>query len=120
MRSHSRLRKVAGEKARLKLADPIPALNKRHIRIGETTLQTTLVEGTRLGGTCLVRGCIPSKALIHAAGQFEAMTDAVGGNRCGISLAAPPSLDFAETIRWKDGIVDRLANAAAFPIAQAA
>jgi dihydrolipoamide dehydrogenase len=80
------------------------------IRAGQLGLDTTLVEGVRLGGTCLVRGCIPSKALIHAAGQFEAMASAVGGNRFGISLATAPSLDFAETIRWKDGIVAKLTN----------
>jgi dihydrolipoamide dehydrogenase len=80
------------------------------IRAGQLGLETTLVEGSRLGGTCLVRGCIPSKALIHAAGQFEAMAGAVGGNRFGISLAAPPNLDFAATIRWKDGIVARLSS----------
>jgi dihydrolipoamide dehydrogenase len=80
------------------------------IRAGQLGLQTILVEGVRLGGTCLVRGCIPSKALIHAAGQFEAMAGAVGGNRFGISLAAPPSLDFAATVRWKDGIVAKLSN----------
>jgi dihydrolipoamide dehydrogenase len=78
------------------------------IRAGQLGLQTILVEGVRLGGTCLVRGCIPSKALIHAAGQFEAMAGAVGGNRLGISVAAPPSLDFAATVRWKDGIVAKL------------
>ncbi|WP_158815222.1 dihydrolipoyl dehydrogenase [Methylocapsa sp. S129] len=80
------------------------------IRAGQLGLDVTLVESVRLGGTCLVRGCIPSKALIHAAGQFEAMTHAVGGNRFGISLSAPPSLDFGETIRWKDAIVARLSN----------
>jgi dihydrolipoamide dehydrogenase len=80
------------------------------IRAGQLGLETTLVEGVRLGGTCLVRGCIPSKALIHTAGQFEAMTQAVGGNRLGISLPAAPHLDFGETIRWKDGIVAKLSN----------
>ena len=38
------------------------------IRAGQLGLDTVLVEADRLGGTCLVRGCIPSKALIHAAG----------------------------------------------------
>jgi dihydrolipoamide dehydrogenase len=80
------------------------------IRAGQLGLETTLVEGVRLGGTCLVRGCIPSKALIHAAGAFEAMAHAVGGDRFGISLDAPPRLDFAKTLRWKDGIVDKLSN----------
>jgi dihydrolipoamide dehydrogenase len=80
------------------------------IRAGQLGLETTLVEGIRLGGSCLVRGCIPSKALIHAAGEFEAMMHAVGGNRFGISLSAAPSLDFAQTIRWKDAIVSKLSN----------
>jgi dihydrolipoamide dehydrogenase len=40
------------------------------IRAGQLGIATTLVEGDKLGGTCLNIGCIPSKALIHAAGQF--------------------------------------------------
>ena len=41
------------------------------IRAGQLGLDTIIVEGERSGGTCLVRGCIPSKALIHAATRFE-------------------------------------------------
>jgi dihydrolipoamide dehydrogenase len=80
------------------------------IRAGQLGLETTLVEGVRLGGTCLVRGCIPSKALIHVAGQFAAMASAVEGGRLGISLSTPPRLDFVETMRWKDGIVAKLST----------
>ena len=36
------------------------------IRCGQLGLDTTLVEGHRLGGTCLNVGCIPSKAMIHS------------------------------------------------------
>jgi dihydrolipoamide dehydrogenase len=36
------------------------------------------------------------------------MTAAADGGRYGISLAAPPRLDFGGTVRWKDGIVDQL------------
>ena len=78
------------------------------IRCGQLGLQTVLVEADRLGGTCLIRGCIPSKAIIHAADQFNDMAKATGHGRYGISLAAPPQLDFRETVQWKDGIVDRL------------
>lgn len=78
------------------------------IRCGQLGLDTVLVEADRLGGTCPIRGCIPSKALIHAAGQYAAMTSAAQSARFGIRLAAPPQLDFAETVRWKDGIVDQL------------
>jgi len=78
------------------------------IRAGQLGLDTVLVEADRLGGTCLIRGCIPSKALIHAAGEFAAMAAAAAGGRFGIALAAPPTLDLAETVRWKDGVVGRL------------
>jgi len=78
------------------------------IRAGQLGLDTVLVEKDRLGGTCLIRGCIPSKALIHAADRFAGVADAVGGNTLGIALDAPPRLDLARTVKWKDGIVDRL------------
>ncbi len=84
------------------------------IRAGQLGLDTVLVESGRLGGTCLIRGCIPSKALIHAAGQFEVMRRAAEGEgRFGIRLPQPPELDFARTVQWKDGIVQRLDNGVA-------
>jgi dihydrolipoamide dehydrogenase len=78
------------------------------IRAGQLGLDTVLVGKNRLGGTCLVCGCIPSKALIHAADRFAGMADAVGGNALGIALEQPPRLDLARMVGWKDGIVDRL------------
>jgi dihydrolipoyl dehydrogenase len=78
------------------------------IRAGQLGLDTVLVEAERLGGTCLIRGCIPSKALIHAAEKFDSMRRSVGGDALGITLREPPSLDLARTVLWKDGIVDRL------------
>ncbi len=83
------------------------------IRAGQLGLDTVLVEAGRLGGTCLVRGCIPSKALIHAAGKFDDMRRAVGGDATGIMLGEPPSIDMARTMLWKDGIVDRLSGGVA-------
>src|SRR6266851_3485690 len=77
------------------------------IRAGQLGLDTVLVEAARVGGTCLIRGCIPSKALIHAADRFA---DMAGGKTLGITLATPPLLDLAQTIAWKDGVVDRLSN----------
>ena len=79
------------------------------IRAGQLGLDVTLVEADRLGGTCLIRGCIPSKALIHAATQFASIAE-VSGKRSalGISINAEPQLNLSETIRWKDGVVDRL------------
>ena len=78
------------------------------IRAGQLGLDTVLVEADRLGGTCLIRGCIPSKAIIHAAGEFESMRHAATKGLHGIKLAAAPKLDLAETVKWKEGIVTRL------------
>src|SRR5437588_1573202 len=83
------------------------------IRAGQLGLDTVLVEKNRLGGTCLVRGCIPSKALIHAADRFAGIAEAVGGNTLGITVSEPPRLDLARTVAWKDGIVDRLVGGVA-------
>jgi dihydrolipoamide dehydrogenase len=80
------------------------------IRAGQLGLETTLVEADRLGGTCLIRGCIPSKAIIHVAGEFETMALAAEKPRHGLSLKAAPKVDLAETVRWKEGIVDKLNN----------
>lgn len=77
------------------------------IRAGQLGLQVTLVEADRLGGTCLIRGCIPSKALIHAANAFEGAHQSTAA-RLGIQVPGEPTVDLAQTVRWKDGIVDRL------------
>ena len=78
------------------------------IRAGQLGIETILVETDRPGGTCLTKGCIPSKALIHAAGQFAAVNAAAGKSPLGISISEKPKLDLAQTVRWKDGIVDKL------------
>jgi dihydrolipoamide dehydrogenase len=83
------------------------------IRAGQLGLDTVIVERTRFGGTCLNVGCIPSKALIHAAEEFEkAVHWASGHGSLGISVCAP-TLDLARTIAWKDHIVGRLNNGVA-------
>ena len=78
------------------------------IRAGQLGIDTVLVEGDRVGGTCLIRGCIPSKALIHVASKFDDMAHAVGGAHDGIGLAAAPTLDLARTVAWKETVVDKL------------
>jgi dihydrolipoamide dehydrogenase len=78
------------------------------IRAGQLGIDTVIVEVGKPGGTCLNVGCIPSKALIHAAEEFDkAMHMAGGKSPLGISVEAP-KLDLARTIGWKDGIVGRL------------
>lgn len=82
------------------------------IRAGQLGVDTVLVEGDNVGGTCLNVGCIPSKAMIHAAQQFEAAQQNAGHSPLGIR-AGQPSLDLEQTVRWKDGIVKRLTTGVA-------
>jgi dihydrolipoamide dehydrogenase len=81
------------------------------IRAGQLGIKTVLVEGAQLGGTCLNVGCIPSKALIHAAEEFRKACHYAGDGAqqspLGIRTAAP-SIDVTRTVDWKDGIVKRL------------
>ena len=74
------------------------------IRAGQLGLDTIVVEGTAPGGTCLNVGCIPSKALIHAADAFHKR---LVPNELGISSGAP-TIDVPQMQAWKDGIVSRL------------
>jgi len=83
------------------------------IRCGQLGLDTVLVDGSDgLGGTCLNVGCIPSKAIIHAAGRYETVLKAAGDGTLGIT-ASEPAIDLSKTVAWKDGIVRKLNNGVA-------
>ena len=82
------------------------------IRAGQLGIATTLVEGDRIGGTCLNIGCIPSKALIHAAEQFERARHYAGDSLLGIHVELP-RIELAQTVRWKDSIVTKLTGGVA-------
>jgi len=77
------------------------------IRAGLLGLKTILIEKDPfLGGTCLHRGCIPTKALLHTADLFEEIQHAADH---GI-VVDPPALDVARVHRRKSQIVDKLAG----------
>jgi len=76
------------------------------IRAGQLGIDTIIVDSQAPGGTCLNVGCIPSKALIHAADEFHKIAVA---NQAELGIeVAQPSINLAKTISWKDGIVSRL------------
>lgn len=82
------------------------------IRAGQLGLDTIIVEAKAAGGTCLNVGCIPSKALIHAADEFFAARCHAGENPLGISTSQP-TIDLGRTVAWKDEIVGRLTGGVA-------
>ena len=69
------------------------------IRAGQLGLDTLLVERAQLGGTCLNIGCIPSKALIHAADEFHRAVHSTKQSPLGIHVG-DVSLDFGRTESW--------------------
>lgn len=83
------------------------------IRAGQLGIDTVIVESNKLGGSCLNVGCIPSKALIHVADEYEKLAAAAQSKTPFGLSAAGPALDFKQAIGWKDGIVQRLNNGVA-------
>jgi dihydrolipoamide dehydrogenase len=83
------------------------------IRAGQLGIDTVIVEAAKPGGTCLTIGCIPSKALIHAADEYARVLEmAAGKSPLGITLSGP-RFDLARAVAWKDGIVGRLTGGVA-------
>ena len=74
------------------------------LRGAELGLSVALVEKSKLGGTCLHQGCIPTKALLHAA---EVADSAREGEKFGVKSTFE-SVDMSGVHRYKDGVVSRL------------
>ncbi|WP_243395518.1 dihydrolipoyl dehydrogenase [Nocardioides currus] len=74
------------------------------LRAAQLGLTVGLVEKGNLGGTCLHVGCIPTKALLHAAEVADAARDA---SKFGVS-ATLEGIDMAGVNAYKDGVVSRL------------
>ncbi len=74
------------------------------IRAAQLCAQVTLIEKDTLGGTCLNRGCIPTKALLQAA---SFLTSAKKAEAFGVRVENV-SLNFLSTMKWKDAIIRRL------------
>ena len=74
------------------------------IRAGQYGLKTALVEKQpKLGGTCLLVGCIPTKSLLHTADVWQHFVNAEAD---GIHVENP-RLDYPKVMERKDGIVNK-------------
>ena len=74
------------------------------LRAAELGLSVALVEKGKLGGTCLHNGCIPTKALLHAA---EVADFAREGEQFGVKSTFN-GIDMAGVNAYKDGVINRL------------
>lgn len=80
------------------------------IRLSQNGLKTALVEEAELGGTCLNRGCIPTKTLLHSADIYH---DAKNGAPFGVNAGAL-TFDYAKIIERKNAVAKQLSNGVAF------
>ncbi len=74
------------------------------LRAAQLGLDVVLIEKGKLGGTCLHQGCIPTKALLHAAEVADATRES---EQFGIK-ASFDGIDMAAVNNYKDGVVARL------------
>jgi len=74
------------------------------LRAAELGMRVALVEADKVGGTCLHRGCIPTKALLHAA---ELADDARESVHFGVH-ATLERIEITEVNQYKDAVVGRL------------
>ncbi|MEC1920235.1 dihydrolipoyl dehydrogenase [Bacillus subtilis] len=75
------------------------------IRAAQLGLKTAVVEKEKLGGTCLHKGCIPSKALLRSAEVYRTAREA---DQFGVETAGV-SLNFEKVQQRKQSVVDKLA-----------
>jgi dihydrolipoamide dehydrogenase len=74
------------------------------LRSAQLGKSVALIEKDKLGGTCLHRGCIPTKALLHSAEIADSVKEA---GHYGVN-ASFGSIDMLGVNKYRDGIVDRL------------
>lgn len=74
------------------------------IRAAQLGLKTAIIEEKEFGGTCLNRGCIPTKAFLHAAQTFKQIQEAAS---FGIKTTKP-EIDATQLYEYKNGVVDTL------------
>lgn len=76
------------------------------LRAAKLGVDVTLIDREGVGGVCLNRGCIPAKALIHAAGFQENIQH---WEEIGIHTE-DLEVDFEDIQEWKNGVIDRLTS----------
>jgi glutathione reductase (NADPH) len=73
-------------------------------RAGSYGAKVAIIEEIRVGGTCVLRGCVPKKLLVYGALFADAFADAAGFGW----TVAPPSFDWPALIAAKNNELDRL------------
>ncbi len=79
------------------------------IRLAQLGKKVTVIDRAEVGGVCLNRGCIPSKALIHAGGLYEKI-----GHSAEIGIEVEGAkVNLPQLMKWKDSVVQKLTGGVA-------
>jgi dihydrolipoamide dehydrogenase len=85
------------------------------IRLAQNGRKVTVIDKAEVGGVCLNRGCIPSKALIYAGGIFDRVSH--HADELGIEQGGKPlkglNVNMSKLKTWKDGVVAKLTGGVA-------
>ncbi|MDP9800186.1 dihydrolipoamide dehydrogenase [Arcanobacterium wilhelmae] len=74
------------------------------LRAGQLGLKVALIEGDKVGGTCLHRGCIPTKALLHVAEVADEMRE---GSNIGV-MGNFDHIDMSAVNSYKNGVIEKM------------
>ena len=74
------------------------------LRGAQLGLSVALIEADKIGGTCLHRGCVPTKAILHSAETAEAVREAAA---VGVR-AVFQGIDMPAVQKYKDGVISRM------------
>lgn len=78
------------------------------IRSAQLGLKTAIIEREKLGGVCLNVGCIPSKAMIHAAHMLHKIQH--DSSEMGIMVKGDVSVDMKKMQAWKQSVCDKMSG----------
>ena len=84
-----------------------PAGYSAAIHAARRNSQVGLVESQQLGGTCLNRGCIPTKALLDTAAVLDSLVD---GAKRGIDVNGSVNIDMPRVLRFKERVVKKMST----------
>ncbi len=73
------------------------------LRLARYGKKVVLVEKDRVGGVCLLRGCIPSKAMVYASEVYR-----LANSSQHIGIVGEISLDFVKLHEWKEEVIDKI------------
>src|SRR3954464_12888271 len=79
------------------------------IRLAQLGKKVTVIDRAEIGGVCLNRGCIPSKALIYAGSLYEKLQHS---SDIGIEVQGA-KVNLPQLMKWKDTVVKKLTGGVA-------